>query len=250
MTPPLAVVGSSGRRSRLRKRSSFATYGPGETLQPACGCGGGQVDDCKDECSRRGARACDELGQNGYQVCADEWDTDTCLEWGPVNQCAADQTCSEGICQGGMPACQDECEAGELRCAAATDNGVEMCGDFDDDDCLEWGGYEPCTQGDCAAGACPGECTDECQPEGEKTCQGDGYVVCGDQDADQCLEWSDVQDCGEHQTCEKHGRCCIEADEDCEDYDEFSSPPLPCRVGSGRPVKSTPLGQPSSLSTM
>jgi hypothetical protein len=185
-----------------------------------CGCGGGQVDACKDECSRRGARACDEQGLKGYQVCADEWDQDDCLEWGPVNACEADQTCLEGICQGGQPACRDECGAGDLRCAAAPDNGVEACGDFDDDDCLEWGGYQSCAQGDCAAGACPGECSDECQPEGEKACEGDGHVVCGDQDADGCLEWSDAQDCGEHQTCEKHGRCCIEADEDCEDYDE------------------------------
>jgi len=178
-----------------------------------------QDTDCSDECSRQGARACDDNGQNGFQVCALDWDADTCLEWGPLNNCESFQTCVLGICEGSSPACSDDCSISDRRCAAAPANGVEVCGQFDADLCLDWGGLTTCQQGDCVDGACPGACTDECQADEDPVCEGSGYRSCGNHDADECLEWSAATDCGKDMDCED-GECCIEEGEDCEDYDE------------------------------
>ena len=39
-------------------------------------------------------------------------------------------------------------------------------------------------------------CEDECDEEGQKRCEGDGYQVCGaDHDGDDCLEWGPVVSC-------------------------------------------------------
>lgn len=123
-------------------------------------------------------------------------------------------------CGAGSEACRDECGAGEVRCAAAPQNGVEACGDFDDDPCLEWGGTTPCETGACVDGACPEGCSDTCSPEGERVCEGDAFRICGDADGDGCLAWSEVQACGGDMTCEDDGACCIEEDGDCEEYDD------------------------------
>jgi len=180
------------------------------------GCGPGCGGDCADECDPEGARACDGDGENGYEVCG-EWDGDGCVEWGPVNPCDDYQTCDIGVCG---PDCTDECDPlGATRCAAAPQNGVEVCSNYDADPCREWGGFTACGAGACAAGSCGGECIDECPAADERICDGDGYRVCGNQDADDCLEWSGVTGCD--QGCDD-GACvsCLPEDEPCEEYSE------------------------------
>ena len=40
-------------------------------------------------------------------------------------------------------------------------------------------------------------CTDECSPSGTKRCRGDRIQQCKDCDADSCLEWCTIKDCGD-----------------------------------------------------
>jgi hypothetical protein len=43
----------------------------------------------------------------------------------------------------------------------------------------------------------PPSCTDECSPSGKRECtDGTHYRICGDYDADDCLEWSSTYSCG------------------------------------------------------
>ena len=45
------------------------------------------------------------------------------------------------------------------------------------------------------------KCTNQCSTSGAKECSGNGYHVCGNYDADKCLEWSDVTACDTGETC-------------------------------------------------
>jgi len=48
--------------------------------------------------------------------------------------------------------CSDECSSGAKRCQR---NAIQTCGNFDDDDCLEWGGDSGCRWNEsCVDGAC------------------------------------------------------------------------------------------------
>lgn len=52
--------------------------------------------------------------------------------------------------------CSDECAQGEQRCAQGQD-AYEVCGQYDDDQCLEWGGLVQCPESEtCSAGSCGG----------------------------------------------------------------------------------------------
>jgi len=61
-------------------------------------------------------------------------------------------------------------------------------------------------------------CTNECFIDGEKQCSGNGYQVCGNTDADPCLEWGEVTACGTGYYCS--GGECFEI--------SFSSIPAGC----------------------
>ncbi len=180
---------------------------------------GGGLGLCADECSREGARACDDGGENGYEVCGN-WDNDDCLEWSPVNYCSDRESCDLGVCEA---ACTDDCTVpGETRCATPPAEGIEVCSDYDDDPCFEWGDAIPCGEGSsCIDGSCGGEteCTDECGNPGRQICDGDGTRVCGDHDEDTCLEWSELTECEDE--CDD-GECveCLEEDVPCENYDD------------------------------
>jgi len=51
-------------------------------------------------------------------------------------------------------ACSDECTQSERRCSASR-NGYEVCGEYDADSCLEWGGLIECTGSEsCSNGSC------------------------------------------------------------------------------------------------
>ncbi|MFH1802985.1 MAG: hypothetical protein ABH864_06080 [archaeon] len=61
---------------------------------------------------------------------------------------------------------------------------------------------------------CGGGCSDECTPSGQRQCFGDGYRICGDYDADDCTEWSQVTSCSYGQICD-NGYCVTSCTDDC-----------------------------------
>jgi outer membrane protein assembly factor BamB len=185
---------------------------PDGSCAPGQVCSGGDcVTGCEDECSREGATTCAPAPQNGLLTCGDH-DDDPCLEWGGYQGCPAGQSCSAGLCVAG---CQDECgPLNQQRCAAPPANGLETCGNFDADSCLEWGGFQACPGGQtCSGGACSSSCQDDCQGTA-RVCDGNGFKVCGYFDADPCLDWSGVTACGAHQICQD-GRCVLACSDQC-----------------------------------
>ena len=185
---------------------------------PATSCGAGEIcvngaceTSCTDGCAREDAQACDTDGANGFRVCGD-YDADDCLEWGTLTTCSAGEACVDGYC---VESCVDECPTdGDRMCAALPDNGFLICGNFDGDSCREWGSLTLCPQGEtCSAGACSADCSDECNA-GERICDGNGYRVCGSYDADPCLEWSGVTDCAAFETCAA-GNCEVSCTDEC-----------------------------------
>ena len=162
-------------------------------------------------------------------ACIPDCDGKECGDNGCGETCGS---CPEGIacagykCQG---QCQDECPAeGQRRCADGG-LGLQHCGMWDDDGCLEWSQPQPCvgagtcTNGACvcfpdctdrqcgydgctgSCGTCPTGnvcsdficiegCTDECE-QAEAFCTDDGRVVCGQYDEDECFEWSGQLPC-------------------------------------------------------
>ena len=51
-----------------------------------------------------------------------------------------------------------------------------------------------------------GTCSNECLSSGNKECSGNGYRICGNYDADSCLEWGSVTSCSSNQAC-SNGDC-------------------------------------------
>ncbi len=186
---------------------------------PAQACAAGEICDagdcitaCSDECGREDAQVCDPEGANGYRVCGD-FDDDDCLEYGDLVGCDADETCVEGQC---VEACSDECPAqGDRQCAAPPDNGFLICGDYDSDSCLEWGGLTLCPQGEtCSGGVCSSDCSDDCA-QGERVCDGNGFRTCGAFDQDPCLDWSGVTQCAAYEVC-SDGYCETACSDECD----------------------------------
>ncbi len=152
---------------------------------------------------------------NQYQVCGDP-DGDGCYEWEPAVACGAGEVCVDGEC---YTSCTDECSREDARgCDSGGANGYRICGDYDADDCLEWGQLVPCGAGtECVDGQCVDSCVDECFNAGDRTCAeppDNGFVICGDYDADSCLEWGSLTLCPQGQTCSA-GACSSDCTEDC-----------------------------------
>ncbi len=147
--------------------------------------------DCVDDCAA-GATDC-ALG--GLRRCGD-FDGDPCRDWSSPTPCGADAECRDGAC---VQRCEDECAADERRCLG---EGFEICGDFDEDPCTEFGGGASCDAGEaCVDGACAVECADECA-EGASRCADDAHVeTCGNFDGDRCREWGVPQACDAHEAC-------------------------------------------------
>lgn len=75
------------------------------------------------------------------------------------------------------PTCQDECSWGHVQCASNGD-GVQTCGHYDTDACLEWSTPQACPQNSsCHSGQCSSDTG--CMP-GEHRCSDDyGFQTCG-----------------------------------------------------------------------
>ncbi len=58
------------------------------------------------------------------------------------------------------PQCSNECSSGSKQCSG---NGVQTCGNYDSDECLEWNSAVACESGKvCSSGECVTQCTDTC----------------------------------------------------------------------------------------
>lgn len=166
-------------------------------------CSGGECSSvCKDECSKDGERICEG---NGYKTCGN-FDKDQCLDWSSVSPCAENEKCENGKC---VLSCQNDCKIGEAQCL--TDTEVKICGQYDEDSCLDWSSAIKCGTGlKCVDGKCVLVCSDDCKEKGAKECVDEsGYKECGNYDADPCLEWSEKNPCNELEKC-KNGICSTE----------------------------------------
>ncbi len=177
--------------------------------------------ECDQECTVDGAKACEG---DAVKTCGN-FDDDTCLEWGTPEACADGQVCSNGQCG---PTCLDECPAADAtRCDGP---GVQICGNYDTDSCLEWGTTVACPEGlTCSAGSCgsPGDCTDECAAESTE-CDGRiSFRTCGEFDGDPCLDWGTSTVCDFGQLCVEGACASTTGDKTCAEIDA-------CAAGCGQ----------------
>jgi hypothetical protein len=231
---------------------------------------GNCVDGGSDQCSQEGLREC--VNDSSFKECGD-FNADGHLEWSDPDSCADGQVCQNGDClacgQEDQPCCAAEsCDDG-MRCVAGTcrpssdceddctrsgerqcfdDESYQVCGDFDDDWCFEWGPPENCGAGESCQGAgscgacggnwqdcCPGnvcndgltcssgtcseggsDCTDDCSMfTAFRECVGTAsYRECGLFDDDPCLDWGPETQCDAGNICSS-GSCI--PDPDCGD---------------------------------
>jgi hypothetical protein len=100
---------------------------------------------CSNECSVDGQRVCDG---NGWKQCGN-YDSDSCLEWGNKNNCAWNETCSNGSC---VPTCTDECNIESQRVCFG--NGWKQC-NKGSDGCFHWSTINNCDWSQkCSNGSC------------------------------------------------------------------------------------------------
>lgn len=128
----------------------------------------------------------------------------TCGVVGGCKQIVADSVCSGG-CNAGQCAatCTDECGAGTTKCLNAST--MQICGNYDADSCVEWGGNSACGNGcDSSTGQCKGGCatTNACggcsalanQPG--TVCGCNGTYQCSGQNATVCQGSTTPNACG------------------------------------------------------
>ena len=156
----------------------------------AIACGNGQVcegGDCHAACV---PKTCDNLGFSCGAA------ADGCGNTLNCGACGVGQACSNGICSA---ACADECsDSGARECSG--ESNYRVCGDYDSDNCLEWGVLSACGAGQICSGS--GICSENCGQHCSKRCY-DGdvywYNCCGVRE--------DVRDrCAAGETC-AHGEC-------------------------------------------
>lgn len=113
---------------------------------------------CQDACLFSGQTCAAEGGI--VNACLDA-DGDGCKELSQVDVCeAGTERCDGGRCI--ATSCPGGCEAGSTQCQG--NEGFQVCGDFDNNGCLEFGGpVTPCEGADvCFAGACGENVPREC----------------------------------------------------------------------------------------
>ncbi len=126
-------------------------WGTAQACEGTQVCSGGNcMLSCVNECGAIGETKCNTAG-TAVQTC-DDWDDDGCLEWDTGVACDGTDVCSAGQC---ASSCTDACAVvGDVRCNTAG-TGVETCGDYNADGCLEWGTAAPCgVAQQCVGGAC------------------------------------------------------------------------------------------------
>jgi uncharacterized repeat protein (TIGR01451 family) len=197
---------------------------------------GACVESCASECLA-GEKKCS--GTSGYQTCGN-YDSDLCLEWSSVKNCASGYSCSEegancvldcvshsakkcynedlywyDSCnnkEGLVQDCGEDSWTTNYQCSGnfwiqrqKTNRGCSSGACYAN---TSWLNYRDCSLEEqiCQGGACVESCSDECS-SGQKQCSGtSGYKICGNYDSDSCLDWSSVTNCASNQTC-SGGNC-------------------------------------------
>lgn len=151
---------------------------------------------CLIDCDFPGQTTCDA---RGFLLTCSDPDRDECFEFGSPRNCAAGTRCLDGACI--EDDCENECPSrGATECVDGST--VRLCGNVDDDACLEWAEPTACAGGgSCTAGACVGPCEDDCTTEGATQCVGTRIATCGNSDADECLDLSTAVNCPAGETC-------------------------------------------------
>jgi len=130
--------------------------------------------------------------------------------------CAADEVCSGKYCLAKGVDCNDECINYSNDCSEdKTKIFKKTCGDYDDDDCLEYSevSFEYCGSGEeCSDGVCI--CYDECVND-EVSCSDDSTVrtrICRDNNNDGCKEYTGtiLVTCDAGKVCDD-GACVVDS---------------------------------------
>ncbi len=172
---------------------------------------------CQDECSSAFDKACvlgdDDLWQ---ELGCGQADEDPCLDILEGPKCPAGWFCNYGSCSTN---CLDEdpCEVADEKVCVQTSPGVwavATCAEYDDDSCLDVGGFEACGKGaTCAEGACTDDaCTDACEAGAQQCSEGVAqtcWIWAG-----ACTSWGGDVTCAEGSAC-ADGVCAGEAQCEC-----------------------------------
>ena len=155
---------------------------------------------CTNECSVKDQRQC---SGNGWKQCGN-YDSDSCLEWGSVTNCTANETCDNGSCVY-HPTCSDQCVSGSHQCSGSSGS---TCGIFGGT-CASWGAYQQCDPqcfrcGDdrCDCGETQSSCSQDCgfdrptvnlRSRGSVECNKEATLTWDSTNADSCTasgSWS------------------------------------------------------------
>ena len=191
----------------------------------SCDCLGGQCFTCDNECSS-GDSGCNVYPTRSWTC---EKDSNGCYKK-DYTYCDGDDICLAGEC---IEDCDDDCSnTNQKKCL--NDTTQQKCGDYDSDDCLEWGAnmsclcyagscanYDDCAEekcnggnvwcydsfGDadhksttcscgCTDGTCDTCCTNYCTTANETRCLNNTtQQKCSDYNSDDCLEWGASMSC-------------------------------------------------------
>lgn len=119
------------------------------------------------------------------------------------------------VVQSDMGRCNDACPAIGARQCSGT--GWVECGNFDSDECLEWGTEHDCpAQTTCSQGYCQTGCSNECAVSGARVCGANNtFATCGQSDTDACLDLSPYEACPNGTTC-SNGFCAVSCQNECD----------------------------------
>ena len=125
--------------------------------------------------------------------------------------CPNGQLCVAGSCT----PCNNQCTQGQKECV--DDTSFRLC-QMDANTCWVWGPAQQCAGGLVCDGdgQCVEGCADQCSVEGDTVCtqDGTGYRICGQYDADDCLDLSSPVPCGAGYACED-GKCVESCSDEC-----------------------------------
>ncbi len=140
---------------------------------------------CVDECELNQKRC----QNSNVEICEE---SNGCKTWRLFSVCGEGETCQSAVCVN-SGSCEDECESGEKLCYGDT---LLECGEFDSDECLDWGAIETCNLFDiCTLDGCrEPNCTSECSA-GSKKCEGDSVIICAVKGDALCYKWYESEDC-------------------------------------------------------
>ncbi|MCU0653024.1 MAG: hypothetical protein MUD10_02085 [Candidatus Pacebacteria bacterium] len=181
-----------------------------------CYCGDGKCNggETKSSCPEDCGSTCDSQCSSGAYECSGTssktcgfFGNSSCRSWGNWKSCDSRcYFCGDGNCDSSCgeskyncsrdcgSTCANQCSSGDKRCAGSV--AREVCRDYNNDGCNEWGGLVKCVGSQICAG---GECVNECQP---KTCSYYGYE-CGSA-SDGCGNTLNCGNCAGGQTCSNH----------------------------------------------